>query len=184
MVKTPLTYPAPVVFARNETNTNKVYFTNYKMVQAEIMWINKQPMKYDTTMHPYASLFNEYFGGGMSSVVFQTIRESKALAYSTYSRYQLPGKKEDPMYIIAYVGTQADKLNDAIPAMNELLNNMPKTELNFTAAKDALKSQIETERINKEDIIFRFESTKKLGLHHDVRKDVYEALNKTYTYRP
>jgi predicted Zn-dependent peptidase len=53
MVKTPLTYPAPVVFTRNETNTNKVYFTNYKMVQAEIMWINKQPMKYDTTMHPY-----------------------------------------------------------------------------------------------------------------------------------
>jgi predicted Zn-dependent peptidase len=39
------------------------------------------------------NLFNNYFGGGMGSVVFQTIRESKALAYSTYSYFSLPGKK-------------------------------------------------------------------------------------------
>jgi predicted Zn-dependent peptidase len=199
MASKPLTYPTPITFTRNETNTNSVYFTNYKMVQAEIMWMNKQSSKYDTTIHPQASMFNEYFGGGMSSIVFQTIRESKALAYSTYSRFQLPAKKEDPMYIIAYIGTQADKLNDAVPAMTELLTKMPKAEVTFNAAKEALKSQIETERINKEDIIFRVESTKKLGLHHDVRKDVYESLgtmnmdvlqqfydshyaNKTYNY--
>jgi predicted Zn-dependent peptidase len=177
MAKKPLTYPAPVVFTRNETVKNTVYFTNYKMVQAEIMWLNKQSLKYDTTIHPYATMFNEYFGGGMSSIVFQTIRESKALAYSTYSRFQLPSKNTDPMYVIAYVGTQADKINDAIPAMNELLTNMPIAEVTYNAAKDALKSQLETERINKEDIIFRMESAKKLGLNHDVRKDVYEALD-------
>ena len=177
MAKKPLTYPAPVVFTRNETVKNTVYFTNYKMVQAEIMWLNKQSLKYDTTIHPYATMFNEYFGGGMSSIVFQTIRESKALAYSTYSRFQLPSKNTDPMYVIAYVGTQADKINDAIPAMNELLTNMPIAEVTYNAAKDALKSQLETERINKEDIIFRMESAKKLGLNHDVRKDIYEALD-------
>lgn len=178
MAKKPLTYPDPVVFTRNETVKNTVYFTNYKMVQAEIMWLNKQSLKYDTTIHPYATMFNEYFGGGMSSIVFQTIRESKALAYSTYSRFQLPSKNTDPIYVIAYVGTQADKINDAVPAMNELLTNMPIAEVTFNAAKDALKSQLETERINKEDIIFRMESAKKLGLNHDVRKDVYEALDK------
>jgi len=178
MANKPLEYPKPVVFARNETTTNKVYFTNYKMVQAEIMWINKQSIAYDTMIHPYVSLFNEYFGGGMSSIVFQTIRESKALAYSTYSRFQLPSKKEDPMYIIAYVGTQADKLNDAIPAMNELLTEIPKAEMNFMSCKDALKSQLETDRVNKEQIIFRVEAAKKLGLNHDVRQDVYEAMDK------
>jgi predicted Zn-dependent peptidase len=30
------------------------------------------------------TVFNNYFGGGMGSIVFQTIRESKALAYSTF----------------------------------------------------------------------------------------------------
>lgn len=178
MAAKPLPYPTPVTFTRNETSNNNVYFANYKMVQAEIMWINKQPMKYDTTIHPYAAMFNEYFGGGMSSIVFQTIRESKALAYSTYSRFQLPAKKDDPMYIIAYVGTQADKLNDAVPAMNELLTQLPKAEVSFNAAKEALRSQFETERVNKEDIIFRIENARKLGLNHDVRKDIYDALDK------
>jgi predicted Zn-dependent peptidase len=178
MASKPLEYPKPVVFTRNETTNNTVYFTNYKMVQAEISWINKQTLPYDTTVHPQVAMFNEYFGGGMSSIVFQTIRESKALAYSTNSRFLLPSKKEDPMYITAYVGTQADKLNDAIPAMNELLTKLPKAEITFNAAKDALKSQIETDRINKEEIIFRVESAKKLGLHHDVRKDVFESMDK------
>lgn len=176
MAKQPLSYPAPVSFKRNETASNAVYFTNYKMVQAEIMWINKQTTPYDTLIHPQATMFNEYFGGGMSSIVFQTIRESKALAYSTYSRFQLPNKKEDPMYIIAYVGTQADKLQDAIPAMNELLTTLPKAELAFSAAKENISSQLETERINKEDIIFRMQSAQRLGLNHDVRADIYAAL--------
>lgn len=177
--KTPkklLAYPAPVKFTRQETNTNVVYFTNYKMVQAEVAWLNKQTDAFSVANIPVITLFNEYFGGGMSSVVFQTIRESKALAYSTYSRYTSPAKKDDPYYILAYVGTQADKINDAVPAMSELLNNMPKTETSFSAAKDALKNQIETERINKEQIFFSMMSAEKLGVDHDTRKDVYDAL--------
>ncbi len=171
-------YPKRIEFKRNENTANTVYFTDYKMVQAEIMWINKQPMKFDTTAYPIISLFNEYFGGGMSSLVFQTIRESKALAYSTYSFYQSPAKKTDPYYVIAYVGTQSDKMNEAIPAMNELLQNMPKTELAFKSAKDALKNKLETERITKEGIIFNFASAEILGLHHDVRRDTYNSLDK------
>ena len=171
-------YPKRIEFKRNETATNAVLFTDYKMVQAEIMWLNKHDIKFDTTLYPMTSMFNEYFGGGMSSVVFQTIRESKALAYSTYSFFQTPSKKVDPYYTLAYVGTQADKLNEAIPAMNDLLQNMPKTQIAFTSAKDALKNQLETERINKEGIIFNFASAELLGVHHDTRRDVYNSLDK------
>ncbi len=171
-------YPKPMAFKRLESTANNVLFTDYKMVQSEIMWINKQNIKYDTTRYPIVSMFNEYFGGGMSSVVFQTIRESKALAYSTYSFYQTPAKKTDPYYIVAYVGTQADKMNDAVPAMNDLLQNMPKSEMAFEAAKSAIRNQIETERINKESIIFSYASAEKLGLHHDARMDVYNGLDK------
>ncbi len=171
-------YPKQVVFKRNETDKNTVYFVDYKMVQAEIMWLNKQPMNYDSTRFPLVYLFNEYFGGGMSSVVFQTIRESKALAYSTYSRYLTPGKKNDPYYIIAYVGTQSDKLAQAVQGMTELLNDLPKSESSFNAARDAIKSQIETERINKEQIFFNYISSEKLGIHHDLRMDVYNNIDK------
>lgn len=178
--KTPaslLAYPQPVKFERSVTNASKVYFVNYKMVQAEIFWLNRQTQSYDSTAYPIIGVFNEYFGGGMSSVVFQTIRESKALAYSTFSRYANPVKNTDPYYIMAYVGTQADKLNDAVPAMQELLTNLPKSEAGFSAAKEAIKQQIETQRVNKEAIFFSMMAARKLGLHHDTNKDVYERLD-------
>jgi predicted Zn-dependent peptidase len=129
-------------------------------------------------MTPMITLFNEYFGGGMSSVVFQTIRESKALAYSTYSRYLQPSKKNDPYYIMAYVGTQSDKMNEAVPAMNELLNDMPQAENMFEAAKGSLINGIETQRTNDADIIFSYVANEKLGLTKDINKDVYESLPK------
>ena len=168
-------YPKAIKFKRLENTENVVYFTHYDMVQAEILWQNKSRI-FDPAQQPTISLFNEYFGGGMSSIVFQTIRESKALAYSSNSRYTGPQKKTDPYYITAYIGTQADKLNDAIPAMNELLNNLPRTDKSFEDARLSIRNQIETDRINKMNIILSYDNAMKLGLDHDLRKDVYDKL--------
>jgi predicted Zn-dependent peptidase len=66
----------------------------------------------------------------MASVVFQDIRESKALAYSTYAYFARPGKKEDPFEAGFYVGTLADKLPDAMKAVNDLLTVLPESEKN------------------------------------------------------
>jgi predicted Zn-dependent peptidase len=196
LAKEALLYPTPVVFTRNETNENKVYFVDYKMVQAEVMWIHKAMNGFNPSLSPVVTLFNEYFGGGMSSIVFQTIRESKALAYSTYSRFNTPTKQNDPYYIISYVGTQADKFNDAVPAMNELLNQMPKSDNAFESAKVSIINSIETERINDINIIFSYAAAQKLGIDYDARKAVYESVNKltyedlasfqktTYTNKP
>jgi predicted Zn-dependent peptidase len=170
-------YPAATVYTRNETNEDVIYFVDYDMVQAELMWLNKQG-SFDATQMPMISLFNEYFGGGMSSVVFQTIRESKALAYSTFGAYGVPARKEDPHYVIAYVGTQADKLNQAIPAMEELLTSLPRTEQSFATAKEALRKQIETERITRSAILFDYLSAQKRGIDHDLRRDTYASLDK------
>jgi predicted Zn-dependent peptidase len=169
-------YPAATEYPRLAMTENVVYFVNYNMVQAEVMWLNKSE-NFNPVLIPIASMFNEYFGGNMSSIVFQTIRESKALAYSTFSQYTTPQKKTDPFYVMAYVGTQADKINEAIPAMNDLLNTLPKADQLFVTAKDGLKNQIETERILKADILFNYLAAQKRGLDYDVRKDVYAYLN-------
>jgi predicted Zn-dependent peptidase len=171
-------YPAPAAYTRLETNEDVIYFVDYPdMVQAELLWLNKQG-GFDATQMPMISLFNEYFGGGMSSVVFQTIRESKALAYSTFGAYGVPQRKEDPHYVIAYVGTQADKLGQAIPAMKELLTSLPRTEQSFVTAKEALRKQLETERITRSAILFDYLAAQKRGVDHDLRQDTYASLDK------
>ncbi len=162
----------PLVYA-----TNTVFFTHFEMVQAEINW-RSGAAQFDITKMPNIRAFNEYFGGGMSSVVFQEIRESRALAYSTYAVYNQAAEKGKYDVCIAYVGTQADKLNDAITAMNELLNNMPANEESFNQAKQSILSSIEAERIIKSEVFFSFLEAMDMGIQYDYRKMLYEAIQK------
>ena len=168
-------YLPEMVFTELPTTENKVYFVNYDMVQAEMIMLSKS-ITYDSTLVPAATLFNQYFGGDMSSIVFQEIRESKALAYAVRSNYSITGRKDKPNYVVSYIGTQADKLKEAADAVNALLNDLPKSETSFENAKAAILSGIESERITKSDVIFEYFKAKKLGLHHDIRQDVYKAV--------
>jgi predicted Zn-dependent peptidase len=154
---------------------NQVYFANYDMVQSEIRWVRNGGL-YNATWSPKVNLFNSYFGGGMGSVVFQTIRESKALAYSTFAVFSSPDKKEKQYAMIAYVGSQADKMNDAVKGMNELLNDLPQNEKAFEASKYNALNGIETSRITKNGIIGTYFSDQKLGFDHDSRMDEYAGL--------
>lgn len=169
--------PAAVKFDRQSQTENQVLFNNYDMVQSEIYWVRKLD-NFDTTKIPLVNIFNEYFGGNMGSVVFQTIRESKALAYSTYAFVTTPSKKEDPFGFIGYVGSQADKHTEAIAAMNELIGKVPASQQNFDNGIIGLKKNIETERIRNENIIFSYLALQKQGISSDIRKYTYQQYNK------
>ncbi len=164
-------------FTQVAQTKNQVLFTDYDMVQSETRWIRNTD-KYNANETSTVNVFNNYFGGGMGSIVFQTIRESKALAYSTYGVYVSPSKKDDEYYMMSYVGSQADKFKDAVASMNELLTKMPELQGNFDLAKSQVKKDIQTERITQDGIIFRYLSAKQLGLNGDIRKQVYTDVDK------
>lgn len=169
--------PAKKEFTYQTQDKNKVLFADYDMVQAEIYWVrNIKP--YDFSQEATVDVFNNYFGGGMGSIVFQTIRESKALAYSTGAMYSIPSKKEDQFTMTAYVGAQADKMNEAIAGMNELLNVLPQAESNFKLAVEGVKQDIATQRIVKDGVIFYYLNAEKKGFKEDMRKSIFEAVNK------
>ena len=179
-------HPLPASFNANlsrveykplQQTANQVLFAQYDMVQAEIRWI-RNTETFDPAKLPTIDVFNNYFGaGGMSGIVFQTIRESKALAYSTFAIYNKPSKKENPFTFIGYVGTQADKMNDAVKSMNELINDLPKADKLFDDAKTAIKKDIESERITDEAVIFNYLDNQRLGIDKDIRKDIYTGIN-------
>jgi predicted Zn-dependent peptidase len=168
-------YPQPVQYTELSMTENKVYFVNYDMVQSEIMILSKGN-PYDKNLAPATYLFNEYFGSGLSSIVFQEIREAKALAYSAYAAFSTPRNMKESHYVQAYVGTQANKLKDAVTAMNELMTDMPEAEVQFNAAKDASMKKIESERIVGSEIFWSYERAKDKGLDYDIRKDIYAQL--------
>nr|WP_262905397.1 M16 family metallopeptidase [Hymenobacter nitidus] len=165
--------PANKDFAEQPLKDRKVYWVDYNMVQAEILFLTKGDV-YDKSIVPTVSLYNEYFGGGMGSIVFQELRESKALAYSASSRYANADKLGRSNYNLSYIGTQSDKLGEAMAGMETLLNDLPVAEANLQIAKQSIRNSIATERITKSDILFSYERAKRLGLDYDLRRDVYE----------
>lgn len=167
--------PAPVDFAMQDIDKPGVYWTDYDMVQEEIMFLSKGP-QFNADLIPMAHMFNEYFGGNMSSPVFQELREAQGLAYSAFAYYGTAEKAKNNNMFFAYIGTQADKQPEAMKAMKGLLNDFPKSENSFEVARNAIINQIESQRITKTGILFNYESARKRGIDHDVRKDIYEKV--------
>ena len=167
--------PAETKFEQQPNNENKIFVVDFDMKQVEILMLSKSE-KFNKDNAPVRRLFNEYFGGGMSSIVFQELRESKALAYSAYAGYRSPSKPDECHYIMSYIGTQNDKLPEAMKGMFELLNNMPESDKSLNAAKEAILKQIRTERITKSDVLFNYLNSEKMGIDHDMRMDIYKQI--------
>ena len=172
--ETLLDYPEQTDYVNLDTG-GKVYFVDYDMVQSEIMLLSKGDI-FDPNKMAASTLFNTYFGSGLSSIVFQEIRESKSLAYSAYSFYSNASEQGKPNFTYAYVGTQANKLEQAVDAMMELMTNMPEAEEQFNQAKEATLKKIAAQRITKSNIFWTYESLKKRGITEDNRKQMYETI--------
>ncbi|HQH18281.1 MAG TPA: insulinase family protein [Bacteroidales bacterium] len=176
--KTPKTFttiPVSQKFEQQATLKNQVYFVDFTMKQADIYMLYKGGL-YDKTMEPTLNLFNEYFGGGMNSLVFQELREARGLAYTARSLYLKPVDLKKAYYSFSYIGTQTDKMQEAINGLLDLMNNMPESDKSFELAKSAIVQQLRTDRTTKASVLYNYERAQKLGLTYDIRKDIYEKV--------
>ncbi len=164
--------PEETKYLQVDNPENKVYVVNYDMVQANIVMVSKS-VPFDKTLIPPSQVFGEYFGGGLSSIIFQEIRESRALAYSAFSSFSIPGDPDMNNIVYGFVGTQADKLQTATTAMLDLMNDMPEAEKQFDLAKESIVKKINTERIIKSSIFWNYLGNMERGIDYDIRKDVY-----------
>lgn len=161
-------------FSKQDTDGN-VYFFPYDMVQVEMYRVGKgnivEPENYGKI-----SVFNEYFGSGLSSVVFQEVRESKSLAYQAYAMYSSANKKKENDYIANYIGTQPDKLAIAVDTMENLMREFPKYPIQFENAKQSVLKKMESVRVTRAEIFFQYKRQQKLGINYNLRKKAYEQI--------
>ena len=142
------------------------------MKQAEIVMFSWDDL-FNKTEVPELSMFNEYYGGNMSSVLFQEIREKQALAYSVFGQYRTPAKKDDHFSVMAYVGTQADKMQTAVTEVSKLLNDLPEAQRNFDLSKQSLLKNLESDWITRDQVYWAYQRAQRRGLDYDIRKDIY-----------
>jgi predicted Zn-dependent peptidase len=167
--------PAEVTFYEDVPAKDRVYVVDFESPQVILLSVSFGE-KYQRDLVSKIKLYNEYFGGSMNSIVFQEMREARALAYTAMSQYSSPSDLKHLDQNISYIACGTGKMAEAIEAFNHLMIDMPENENAFKIAKESAINYYRTARIKKENYIWTYLSWKKLGLTEDPRKDNYEAL--------
>ncbi len=161
---------SPHIFARKEFKERTIYLIDDpKLVQSNISFyqegdiINKKDI-------PTAKAFNEYFGGGMYSLVFQEVREFRSLAYSAWARYFNPKLFGYKSYFKGSIGCQADKTLEAIEVFNNLVTHMPEKPQRLDIIKDALEKSVNSYRPSFRQLSNSVSKWQKQGYKDDPRK--------------
>jgi predicted Zn-dependent peptidase len=163
-------------FAEQQMRSNKVLFVHFPTVQVELLLLSKGTPKFNLEEFILSEWYNHYFGYGLSSIVFQEIRESKALAYAAYAFASNPDKRNKAHYLRAYVGTQPDKLHEAVRAFRSILEHMPVSEPQMDFARQSIVKQLAADRLSRADLYWAWRLIQDRGFKHDLRADRYAAM--------
>ena len=130
-----LGYDEPLVYLYDMPKSRQNLFFTYEQIDALPTQEARVPFQ----------LFKEYFGGGMSSILFQEVREFRSMAYTTssfsFSRsFKLAPKS--PLAFGTIVGTQKDKTMGAIALVDSLLRHAPIQDISFQTAKQSIINEI------------------------------------------
>ena len=159
----------------------KVVFAQYDAKQIYYMQYTCGSDMFDVALDPSVRLYNEYFSGGMNAIVFQEMREARGLAYSSYAYLGQGNTCYEPYYFYAFIATQNDKMQQAIEAFDEIIEDMPQSEAAFELTKQGILTNMGTGRTTKMDILWKYVGDKRFGITDFNRTEaVYNSI-KTMT---
>ena len=127
-----------------EANKSYVYIPSkskiYKDIEQLHLVISFEGVSFNSKYNYSMSLLNTIFGGGMSSILFQKIREEHGLAYSIYSYNS--NYINNGLFNI-YVGLNKSHLDKTINIIKHEINNLKKVKISkeqIDKTKEQLKS--------------------------------------------
>ena len=166
----------PIVPDRSfQAESNQVYFLQKEMAQAQVR-LEFSVGTYDEEKAHLAQLYNEYFGGGMAGLVFQELREARALAYSAWAHFFTPSRPSEENILVGAIGCQADKTLEAVDAFIELLDDMPINQTRWDSAHSSVLSSYRTNPLGSRSVPGFVYDCKALGIQEDPRKHRYGKI--------
>ncbi len=158
------------------TPENEILIAPYDAKNIYMRMIHNEQREWNPEEAPVKALFNEYYGGGMNTIVFQEMREARGLAYNAFAAYMEPNYKDQKEYFFTHIITQNDKMMDAVNHFLEILNEMPESEQAFGIAKEALTKRLASQRTTKFGLINAWLSAQMKGIDYDINERIYNAL--------
>ena len=158
------------------TPENEILIAPYDAKNIYMRMIHNEMRQWNPEEAAVKELFNEYYGGGMNTIVFQEMREARGLAYNAFAAYMEPSYADQPEYFFTHIITQNDKMMDAVDHFLEILNEMPESEQAFGIAKEALTKRLASMRTTKFGLINAYLYAQMKGIDYDLNERIYNAL--------
>ena len=168
---------SPIVKDRKSYEKNTILFLpNNNVQQADLyFYINGRP--YNIESDVVSDAFNQYLSGGFSGVIMNEIRTKRSMAYTAYGVDATPALQGKDCYFIGYVGTQSDKVVDAVKVYMDILNNMPEDSTSIDNIKIALRQSAQTAKPSMRGKAGTFAFWKQLGYNDDPARVNADKIN-------
>ena len=174
--KTLAAVPQGKKYEFQETPQTEIIMAPYDAKNIYLRQYHNEGKQWKPENAPVEALFNEYFGGGMNTVVFQELRETRGLAYNASAMYVQPIRKNQPEGFYTHIISQNDKMMDCINVFKEIVDTMPQNQAAFDLAKQSLIKSLQSARTTKFGVISSYLYYKNLGIDYDLNKLIYEKL--------
>lgn len=167
-----------LVYGRRPPRETTVYFVPQRGAVQTQLWLAVEGVPVVRADRPEADAFESYFGGGMAGLVFQEVREFRALAYSAHAWYE---RDEEPIQrgqLVAHVGCQADKTMEALDVMVGLFTKPPAHPDRIELVRGALVRGTETDSPSFRDLQDRIDEWIFEGDRTDPRREALPAYRR------
>ncbi len=175
----PTTSPQDKPLATVEENT--IYFLpNTDAEQAQIFLF--MPMNaYDKKDDVLRDAFNQYFSGSFNGLMMNEIREKRSMAYYASAYVLTPAVPGNPTYLYGHLGTQNDKVNDAMDVFIGLLTDMPENSNRIDNIKSYLRQEALTSHPDFRDKAQYLRIYERMGYNGDpARENLPKIDNLTF----
>jgi len=165
----------PVLRESKDYGKQTVYFIDDpKSSQSIIGGYIKGGINKTLLEHYQSALFNSYFGGSMSSILFQQIREFRSLAYRVHAIYKLPPYKYNDKngQLVTILSTQCDKTTDAMGILDSLIKQMPEKADRIEIARQDIVNKANNEYPSFRERSSKISALVKEGYSSDPNKDI------------
>lgn len=156
-----------------------VYFMDMEDITQSIIYgyMYIDPLK-DQEDRYVSRLFNGYFGGDMSSLMFQEIREFRSFAYQVSASLKHPplNRLEKPASFVMKLATQTDKMIDAMEVLEGLIRDMPERPERVEAVKRTIRNWANNEYPTNRSISLKIAGFRREGYESDPNKKYLEYM--------
>ena len=169
---------SPEVKERVAYKENTIYFIADKEAKQANLYFFIEGDEYSNETDAYRAAFNQYFSGGFNGLVMQEIREYRSMAYTAHGVKYIPPITGKKTHFEGYIGTQADKVPDALKTYLGLINDMPLYPERLPEIKSYLRETALANKPNFRSLSSSIQSWRQRGYIEDPNKTLLDKFEK------